>query len=216
MNTKTLTLSAFLLTLPFGLSCASNYPAGGGSSHPRVYTLIDETARQQPAAVAAESAPTPAETASPPEPAPSPEQAAPAPVAPASLPADTAEVASTPPTPAAEQVSAGPSLTEALDRTLDLLANEKAQNEKLTEELQSAKMQVEEKDRTIKDLQLQLETCTAKSGELQKTLDDDMVKWKDDVLGFRDEMRTAQEAEIEVLQQILLLLKDFKAEKASK
>ena len=112
-------------------------------------------------------------------------------------------------------MSAGPSLTEALDRVRDLLAKEKALSEKLREEVQSAKTLLEEKERAIKELQLQLETSTAENDDLQKALDDEMGKWKDDILGFRDEMRTAEEAEIEVLQQILLLLKGFKAEKQS-
>jgi hypothetical protein len=37
-----------------------------------------------------------------------------------------------------------------------------------------------------------------------------LTRWKEDVLGFREEMRDYEGAQIEVLQEILLLLKEFK------
>ena len=39
-----------------------------------------------------------------------------------------------------------------------------------------------------------------------------MAKWKQDVLGFRDEMRAYEEAEIEVLREVAVLLRGFKKE----
>ncbi len=104
-----------------------------------------------------------------------------------------------------------PSLTETLQETLDSLAGAKTENRRLEENLSRARDQLQEKERTIADLREQLSACDTEVKKLEQALE----KWKDDVLGFRDEMRQAEEAELTVLQQILSLLKSLKKEPAA-
>lgn len=101
-----------------------------------------------------------------------------------------------------------PALTETLSQVLGMLEKEKAENERLRREVAALGQQLAEKDRTIAQLTLERDAFT----EQLQTLEGSLGKWKQDVLGFRDEMRQAEEAEIEVLQQILLILKSFQKE----
>ncbi len=101
-----------------------------------------------------------------------------------------------------------PALTETLSQVLGMLEKEKAENERLRREVAGLGEQLAEKDRTIAQLTLERDAFT----EQLQTLEGSLGKWKQDVLGFRDEMRQAEEAEIEVLQQVLLILKSFQKE----
>jgi len=105
--------------------------------------------------------------------------------------------------------ASGPAITETLEKTVDLLLEAKAENERLKLSLDAAKADAADKDRQIEDLTRQLDLASGEVTKLQEALE----QWKADVLGFRDEMRKAEEAEIEVLQEILMLLKDFEKEK---
>lgn len=102
-------------------------------------------------------------------------------------------------------------VTEALDRALDVLKRETRDNEKLRQTIDSLQEALGEREQTIKGLNSQLETYTARTEKLEDALE----KWKEDVLGFRDEMRKAEEAEIGVLQEILMLLRSFKEQENS-
>ena len=101
-----------------------------------------------------------------------------------------------------------PALTETLERALEMLTEQRARNEKLKETVASLERSLAAKDDAIEDLNRQL----TESGTRVKEFETNIEKWKQDVLGFRDEMRASQEAEIEVLQQVVLLLREFKKE----
>ena len=100
-------------------------------------------------------------------------------------------------------------LTEALDRALDMLTNEREYNQTLRQTLEAQNKGLDQKQQTIDALTLQLQIASGKVAKLEDALD----QWKKDVLGFRDEMRTAEEAEIEVLQEILMVLRSLKQDK---
>ncbi len=138
--------------------------------------------------------------------------------APAPAPAASAEPAPAPrlvTVPGSEESSDlafnanGPAVTETLQKTVDMLLQAKADNERLKVALEDAQKKLAEKDAQVQSLTQQLDVASGDVGKLQDSLE----KWKSDVLGFRDEMRKADEAEIEVLQQILTLLKGFAKEK---
>jgi len=101
-----------------------------------------------------------------------------------------------------------PALTESLSQVLGMLEKEKAENERLRREVAALQGQIAEKDRTITQLTLERDAFT----DQVQALEGSLGKWKQDVLGFRDEIRQAEEAEIEVLQQVLLILKSFQKE----
>lgn len=101
-----------------------------------------------------------------------------------------------------------PAITETLQRTMDMLAECRAEKARLEEQVAKLTEELQEKDRKIADLTVSLEGGQNRVAELQEALD----RWKQDVLGFRDEMRTAEEAELQVLEDIMGLLKSFKKE----
>ena len=105
--------------------------------------------------------------------------------------------------------ASAPSITETLEKTVDMLLQAKAENERLKLTLADSDRKTAEKDAKIQELTKQLDVASGDVGKLQEALE----KWKSDVLGFRDEMRKADEAEIHVLQEILMLLKGFAKEK---
>ena len=87
----------------------------------------------------------------------------------------------------------------------DLLAN--------TEKLREAKntLSVENTDLTYKltETQAELDRTKAELAEANNFLHEmqmELTKWKSDVLGFRDEMRNAQAAQLEALQRVLRIL----------
>ena len=154
----------------------------------------------------------------PPEPAPAapvptPAKAEPAPVQAAAPPVQQGAPALAPPeedlSPDIRFNTAGPALTETLDKVFEMLEAERTENEKLRIAIASLQQRLSEKERKIAELTAQLDAGAARVGELEASLE----KWKEDVLGFRDEMRAAEEAEIAVLQQILSLLNSFQKER---
>ena len=87
----------------------------------------------------------------------------------------------------------------------DLLAN--------TEKLREAKnsLSVKNTDLTYKltETQAELDRTKAELAEANNFLHEmqmELTKWKSDVLGFRDEMRNAQAAQLEALQRVLRIL----------
>lgn len=103
----------------------------------------------------------------------------------------------------------GSALTETLNTTLNMLSQARAENEKLQETAAELRQQLQDKSSAVNQLQAQLQAGDEKVQELEAAL----RMWQADVLGFRDEMRQAEEAELEVLQQIVTLLQTFKKEK---
>jgi chromosome segregation ATPase len=102
-----------------------------------------------------------------------------------------------------------PSLTEALDDALDKLEEARTENEQLqltTDELAQA---LADRERQIRDMQDEITACRTRI----KGLEDALEAWKADVLGFREEMRDYEEAEMQVLQEMVLLLRGFKVQK---
>jgi len=138
----------------------------------------------------------------------------------AAEPVDAPSVPQTTPAPAQPvHVTAGgisdvrvgvqaPALTETLDRTLNMLAQARLQNEKLKEQLAAAEKELAAMVAERQELNDQL----TKAGERVQEFEEAMEKWKQDVLGFRDEMRAYEEAEIEVLREVAVLLRGFKKE----
>jgi chromosome segregation ATPase len=112
------------------------------------------------------------------------------------------------PTPDIKLGGSGPALTETLDRALDRLAEESAANQRLRETVATLEHALAEKEGMIDDLTGELSTCDAKIAQMEDALE----QWKKDVLGFRSEMRDYEEAQIQVLQEIAVLLKGFKKE----
>jgi len=102
-----------------------------------------------------------------------------------------------------------PAVTETLEKTVNMLLEARADNERLKADLADAQKKLSEKDAQVQKLTGQLDVASGDVAQLQDALE----KWKADVLGFRDEMRKADEAQIDVLQQILMLLKGFAKEK---
>ena len=141
--------------------------------------------------------------------------AAPAPAPAAPAPADPPPAPRLVTVPGSEDSSdlafnaKAPAVTETLEKTVDMLLQAKADNERLKAALADTEKKLAEKDASVQELTQQLDVASGDVGKLQDALE----KWKTDVLGFRDEMRQADEAEIEVLQQILTLLKGFAKEK---
>jgi TolA-binding protein len=121
-----------------------------------------------------------------------------------------------PPAPAAAEPAnvrlgtGGPAITETLGQAMEMLAQARADNERLKETVATLQGTLEEKENALKTLADQLQQCEARTSGLEQSLE----KWKQDVLGFRDEMRDCQEAEIQVLQEMLALLKGLKKEAA--
>ena len=64
-----------------------------------------------------------------------------------------------------------------------------------------------EKDRKIEELEAGLVECDTMIAELETAL----KGWQLDVIGFRDELRDYEEAEIEVLQEMARLLRGLAA-----
>jgi chromosome segregation ATPase len=123
--------------------------------------------------------------------------------------APTLAEATTPePAPDIKLGGSGPALTETLDRALDRLAEESAENQRLRETVAALDQALAEKQAVIDDLTSELSTCDAKIAQMEDALE----QWKKDVLGFRSEMRDYEEAQIQVLQEIAVLLKGFKKE----
>ena len=70
-----------------------------------------------------------------------------------------------------------------------------AENQKLKEDLQAARLELEKNQKELKQ-----------ASELLAQMRLELNNWKENVLGFRDEMRDAQKAELEALLKILKLM----------
>lgn len=83
------------------------------------------------------------------------------------------------------------------------------ETEQLRQENVSFKVENDSLTRQIADLEVQLESTRnelSESNEFMQQMHVELGKWKSDVLGYRDEMRSAQVAELEALKKILKIL----------
>ena len=210
MNCRLISLLSILVLLPAGVSCS-----GPGSNE------AAETVREVATSISGRSEPKPLYDAPADRPiadAPEAGPAGPAPSVAAEAEPETTvapEASAAPlPRPEAERPvvpfgGAGPALTETLNNTMKMLEEARAENERLKETIGDLRMELQEKENTIQNLRAKAEAGDTRIAETEKALE----QWKADVLGFRDEIRQAEEAELQVLQEILTVLKSFKAEK---
>jgi len=83
------------------------------------------------------------------------------------------------------------------------------ETEKLRQANSTLKVENEDLARQIAALESELETTRtelAEASEFLQQMHAELGKWKSDVLGYRDEMRRAQVAELEALKKILKIL----------
>jgi len=198
MEPRRLSLMPVLLALCGAVSCAALdfEPLPPVQAPPQ--PVADHTQAPGPAVPAAGSGPAVVAQASPPS---APVQPpAPRPVQPMHLTGgDMSDVRVGPQAPA---------ITETLDRTLNMLAEARLENEKLKEQLAAAQKVLAAREAETEEMTAQLAQAGARVHEFEEA----MEKWKKDVLGFRDEMRAYEEAEIEVLREVAVLLRGFKRE----
>ncbi len=102
-------------------------------------------------------------------------------------------------------------ITETLERTVDMLTRERARNERLQERIAELEDELAAKNRETRELNDKLTGADSEVRQLEQSLE----KWKADVLGFRDEMRQAEEAEMQALQEIIALLRKFAKEETT-
>jgi len=100
-------------------------------------------------------------------------------------------------------------LTQSLDNALDQVNRQHAELQQLERKLGESQAELAAGTVRIEELTKALEASNTRVRKLEDALD----KWKQDVLGFRDEMRQAEEAEMQALKEIIVLLKGFKRAK---
>lgn len=177
----------------FVLSCAASCMAPIG--------MEGEPAAPQSgqASVAAAAPPAPAGTEAPPAPL-----ALPPPATPQPAPTTIDGI------PEVRLGAQAPVLTETLDKTLNMLTDARLENEKLKEQLAAAQKALSASQAELEEMTTQL----TQAGTRVQEFEQEMEKWKQDVLGFRDEIRAYEEAEIEVLREVVVLLRGFKKDAA--
>jgi len=119
------------------------------------------------------------------------EPAAPAAPAPAPMPPEG-------PTPVEQALE----LSQKLKQATDDLDRARKENRDLIDRNAPLTMQAAQATVELKQARKELDEANAMLREMQTEL----AKWKADVLGYRDEMRTAQTAQIEALRRVLRLL----------
>ena len=102
----------------------------------------------------------------------------------------------------ANVVQSAVELTEKYAAQSEKLSGLKQQNSRLTEENQQLKARVSLLEPQLRQTQKELDSANSLLVEMRVELNN----WKNDVLGFRDEIRMAQKAQLEALQKILQLL----------
>ena len=83
------------------------------------------------------------------------------------------------------------------------------ETEKLRQDNSALKLENADLNRQISELNTELDTARTELTEANEFLQQmhaELGKWKADVLGYRDEMRRAQVAELEALKKILKIL----------
>ena len=95
------------------------------------------------------------------------------------------------------------SLTRALSNATRQLKNRSREVERLRSKVTELEKKIEGKKQKIEGLQKQLKQRESRIEKLKKGL----KKWKKDVIGFRNEMRSAEEAEMQALKQVIALMR---------
>lgn len=102
------------------------------------------------------------------------------------------------------QVAAAPaSLTESLHKALGQVKDQRARINAQSDTISELKEKLAVKEQEVKQLKEDLNERDDRVRKLQEAVD----KWKQDILGYRDEMRQAEEAEMKALTRIIALLK---------
>jgi len=101
--------------------------------------------------------------------------------------------------------SAASSLTDALDRALEMLTKERTRTEILRRESDLISDELTGLQETITQRRAALKAKDAEVAELEKAV----ARWQKDVTIYREELRRAEEIEIETLIEVLSLLKGF-------
>lgn len=108
-----------------------------------------------------------------------------------------------------KKVAAAPSsLTESLHDALGQVKEQRARISALNEKIGELTEKLAAESQKVKELKSDL----AERDERVQKLQDAVDKWKQDILGYRDEMRQAEEAEMKALTRIIALLKKCSAE----
>ncbi len=102
-------------------------------------------------------------------------------------------------------------LTEALGRAEERIKIQKETIRGLEKELKKTRSELKEVRTQRDNLRGKMETYKKQLSEFEKS----MAKWKKDVLGFRDEIRHSEKAEMQALKQIIILLRKAGGKKAS-
>ena len=92
--------------------------------------------------------------------------------------------------------------SEKYSQAVEKLLNAQQDNRKLQESNREASAQISKLQAELDQSQKELGEANAMLMELRQELE----KWKKDVLGFRQEMRSSQEAQLEALTKVLKLL----------
>jgi len=103
-----------------------------------------------------------------------------------------------------------PSLTDALDRTLAMLTKERARTQMLRRNLAGLAEEASRLEETLARRRAALQAKETQIADLRAAV----TRWKKDVTTYREEMRRAEEIEIETLIEVLSLLKGFRIAEA--
>jgi len=102
------------------------------------------------------------------------------------------------------------SLTDALDRTLAMLTKERARTQMQRRNLAGLAEEATRLEETIARRRAALQAKETQIADLRAAV----ARWKRDVATYREEMRRAEEIEIETLIEVLSLLKGFRIAEA--
>jgi len=107
--------------------------------------------------------------------------------------------------------SSGSALTESLDKALRRIKDQEVEIQRLRADVNALRQQLERSDENVRKLTAELETRDVQVLKLEEAVE----KWKKDVVGFREEMRTIEEAEMRALKEIIVLLRSAQPPKAA-
>jgi len=103
-----------------------------------------------------------------------------------------------------------PSLAEQLGQARLQLKELRDENRGLQATVADLSARIKVKDEAVARLEMRLQD----SEKTTEALEGRLAKWQEDVLGFRAEMRDAAEAQINVLEKVLLVLEHLSTEQA--
>ena len=95
------------------------------------------------------------------------------------------------------------SLTSSLSRARKRIQSQQAEIQQLQETLHSSQSELKD----VKEERDRLKAKVSEQGKRVESLKQAVQDWKENVLGYRDEMRQAEKAEMQTLKQIIMLLR---------